>query len=72
MYFPGTLELLTSICRLLVSMGHNLTDRKSSQKFQVRKFPDFSVYNQFHILRLFGVLPKFPLTISETMCDYYL
>ena len=29
--------------------------------------------NQFHnILRLFNVLPNFPFTTSETMCDYYL
>ena len=29
--------------------------------------------NQFHnFLRLFGVLPIFPFTTSETMCDYYL
>ena len=27
--------------------------------------------NQFHnVLRLFGVLPIFPFTTSETMCDY--
>ena len=33
----------------------------------------FQSYNHFHnILRLFGVLPNFPFTISETMCDYYL
>ena len=32
-----------------------------------------SAYNQFHnILRLFNVLPNFPLTASETMGDYYL
>ena len=31
------------------------------------------LYNQFqNILRLFDVLPKFPLTTSETMGDYYL
>ena len=30
-------------------------------------------YNQFHnILRLFDVLPNFPFTTSETMCDNYL
>ena len=30
-------------------------------------------HNQFHnILRLFGVLPNFPFTTSETMRDYYL
>ena len=30
-------------------------------------------YNQFHnILRLFNVLPNFPVTASETMGDYYL
>ena len=29
-------------------------------------------YNQFHILRLFDVLPNFPFTTSETMGDYYL
>ena len=30
-------------------------------------------YNHFRsILRLFYVLPKLPLTTSETMCDYYL
>ena len=28
--------------------------------------------NDFHILRLFHVLPKIPLTTSETMKDYYL
>ena len=29
--------------------------------------------NQFHnILRLFDVFLNFPLTTSETMCDYYL
>ena len=29
--------------------------------------------NHFHnILRLFGVLPNFPSTTSETMHDYYL
>ena len=29
--------------------------------------------NQFHnVLRHFGVLPIFPFTTSETMCDYYL
>ena len=29
--------------------------------------------NQFHnILRLFDVLPNFPITASETMCDNYL
>ena len=33
----------------------------------------FATYNQFHnILRLFDVLPNFPLTTSETMGDYYL
>ena len=33
----------------------------------------FQSYNDFHnILRLFGVLPNFPFTTSETMCDYYL
>ena len=31
------------------------------------------VYNQFHnILRLFDVLPNFPLATSKTMSDYYL
>ena len=31
------------------------------------------IHNQFHnILRLFNVLPNFPLTTSETMSDYYL
>ena len=30
-------------------------------------------YNHFHnILRLFDVLPNFPFTPNETMCDYYL
>ena len=30
-------------------------------------------YNQFHnTLRLFDVLPDFPFTTNETMCDYYL
>ena len=30
-------------------------------------------YNRFHnILRLFDVIPNFPLTTCETMCDYYL
>ena len=30
-------------------------------------------HNHFHnILRLFYVLPNFPFTTSETMCDYYL
>ena len=29
-------------------------------------------YSQFHILRLFDVLPNFPFTTSETMGDYYL
>ena len=29
-------------------------------------------YNQFHILRLFDVLPNFPFTASEMMGDYYL
>ena len=30
-------------------------------------------HNQFYnILRLFDVLPNFPFTTSETMCDYYL
>ena len=29
--------------------------------------------NQFHnILELFDVLPNFPFTTAETMCDYYL
>ena len=29
--------------------------------------------NQFHnILRDFDVLPNFPVTTRETMCDYYL
>ena len=32
-----------------------------------------NTYNQFHnILRLFNVLPNFPFTTSETMCDYCL
>ena len=32
-----------------------------------------STYNQlYNILRLFDVLPNFPLTTSETMGDYYL
>ena len=32
-----------------------------------------SFYNHFHnILRLFDVLPNFPFTTNETMCDYYL
>ena len=36
-------------------------------------FKNTSIYNQFHnILRLFDVLPNFPFTPSETMCDYYL
>ena len=31
------------------------------------------IYNHFHNnLRLFDVLPNFPITTSETMCDYYL
>ena len=31
------------------------------------------ICNQFYnILRLFDVLPNFPFTTSETMCDYYL
>ena len=31
------------------------------------------IHNQFHnILRLFNVLPNFPLTTRETMSDYYL
>ena len=30
-------------------------------------------YNHFHnILRLSDVLPNFPFTASETMCNYYL
>ena len=29
-------------------------------------------YNDFHILRLFHVLPNIPFTTSETMGDYYL
>ena len=30
-------------------------------------------YNNFHnILRRFDVLPNFPFTASEKMCDYYL
>ena len=34
---------------------------------------NIATYNQFHnILRLFDVLPNFPLTTSETMGDYYL
>ena len=33
----------------------------------------YFVSNHFHnILRLFDVLPNFPLTTSETMRDYYL
>ena len=33
----------------------------------------FLTCNHFHnILRLFGVLPNFPFTSSETMRDYYL
>ena len=34
--------------------------------------PYKTVYNQFHILRLFDVLPNFPFTTSETMGDCYL
>ena len=31
------------------------------------------IFNQFHnILRLSDVLPNFPFTTTETMCDYYL
>ena len=32
----------------------------------------YLTYNQFHILRLFDVLPNFPFTTTETMDDYYL
>ena len=36
-------------------------------------YQNLGTYNQFHnILRLFDVLPNFPFTTSETMCDYYL
>ena len=34
--------------------------------------PYKTVYNQFHILRLFDVLPNFPFNTSETMGDCYL
>ena len=36
-------------------------------------FQSFSFHKPFHkVLRLFDVLPNFPLTKSETMRDYYL
>ena len=37
MYLPGTLELLTFIHKLLVFIGHTLTNKKSSQKFEILK-----------------------------------
>ena len=37
-----------------------------------QKYEMGQVYNHFHILRLFGVLPNFPFTTSEMMYDYYL
>ena len=37
------------------------------------KYPQTPIYNQFHnILRLLDILPNFPFTTSETMCDHYL
>ena len=39
----------------------------------IRIFSLTTIYNQFYnMLRLFDVLPNFPFTTSETMCDYYL
>ena len=51
-----------------------------SRFFQVWSYDDrnslrtsATTYNQFHnIFRLFGVLPNFPFTTSETMGDYEL
>ena len=38
-----------------------------------QKYEMGQVYNHFHnISRLFDVLPNFPFTTSEMMCDYYL
>ena len=61
----------------LLRDNHN----ESSIKFEQKEI--FSVfiwgpivnltYNHFHnILRLFDVLPNFPVTLSETMREYYL
>ena len=37
------------------------------------KYPQTPIYNQFHnILRLLDILPNFPFTTSEMMCDHYL
>ena len=39
----------------------------------VAEVRDLISNNHFHnILRLFDVLPNFPFTTSETICDYYL
>ena len=47
---------------------------KVGQKlFQSGTIISMTTYNHFYnILRLFGVLPNFPFTTSETMSDYYL
>ena len=60
----------------LLSEGANLSlqkfmDISLSLKYAIKQAA--VIHNQFHnILRLFNVLPNFPLTTSETMSDYYL
>ena len=60
-----------------VSVGANTSMLPNLELFisdiKETKFTLTSAYKQFQIiLRLFDVLPNFPLTTSETMGDYYL
>ena len=51
-------------------LSHRETDEV---RVMLAKIDNIETINQSHnILRLFDVLPNFPLTTSETMCDYCL
>ena len=53
----------------------NVQKKKTFTKMEFTKIVlicYINFHNQFHILKFFNVLPNFPSTISETMCDYYL
>ena len=62
-------NVLTSVTENVTSGGLGYAEEEMLKTYEHRK----NVCNQFHnILRLFDVLPNFPLATSETMGDYYL
>ena len=70
----------TNVCTIqllrnrMSSISSNLYEKIDQSHFMSHNAELFwrKIYNHFHILRLFDVLPDFPFATSETMCDYYL